>query len=71
MSIQVPVAKAKADLDTLLAQAEAGEDVLVTREGKPAVRLVVVNAQPGRKPVRFGDLAHLGIKVPDDLSLPK
>lgn len=34
------VAEAKAQLSVLLGNVEAGEDVLITRRGKPVVRLI-------------------------------
>lgn len=50
----VSLAEAKAHLSELVAAVEAGEDVIVTKRGKPVVRLV---AEPApRKPV---DLAWL------------
>lgn len=36
----VSVAEAKAHLSELVAAAEAGEDVVITKRGKPVVRLV-------------------------------
>lgn len=40
--IQVPVSEAKAQLAELVRRAEAGDDVVLTRHGHPAVRLVAV-----------------------------
>ena len=40
--MNVPVSDAKAQLTDLVRRAEAGEDVVLTRRGKPAVRLVPV-----------------------------
>ena len=52
---------AKSQLSKLIAAAEAGDDIVIARKGKPAVRLV---------PVKFGGfqfdtLAHLVKRVPE------
>ena len=57
----VNVHDAKSQLSKLIAAAEAGDDVVIARNGKPAVRLVPV--QPAG--FRFGALAHLVDSVPD------
>lgn len=38
--MQIPVSEAKAQLTDLVRRAEAGEEVVLTRHGHPAVRLV-------------------------------
>lgn len=62
----VSIAQAKAGFAALVARAEAGEQIVVTRNGRPVACL---GPLPARKPIVFGDLAHLG-PLPDDLSLP-
>ncbi|MGE5501583.1 MAG: type II toxin-antitoxin system Phd/YefM family antitoxin [Ignavibacteriales bacterium] len=52
MTKQVNIAQAKATLSELIARAEAGEEVLVARNGKPVVKLqpvatVVRKRRPG------------------------
>lgn len=42
MTLQMNVAEAKAKLTKLLAAAQAGEDVIIARDGVPAVRLVPI-----------------------------
>ncbi|CAN5244251.1 type II toxin-antitoxin system prevent-host-death family antitoxin [soil metagenome] len=42
MSTKVAVSEAKGQLTELVRRAEAGEDVVLTRHGQPAVRLVPV-----------------------------
>ena len=44
----VNVHKAKSDLSRLIERAEAGEEVVIARNGKPAVRLMPVEARPRR-----------------------
>lgn len=46
--MEVNIHHAKTHLSKLIAAAESGEEVIIARAGKPAVKLVVV-AQPGRK----------------------
>lgn len=52
MTIQLNVQEAKTRLSQILAQAEAGEDVVIARGGKPVIRLVPVTGPPPR-PVGF------------------
>ncbi|HEY5795941.1 MAG TPA: type II toxin-antitoxin system prevent-host-death family antitoxin [Bosea sp. (in: a-proteobacteria)] len=42
MSTKVAVSEAKGQLTELVRRAEAGEDVVLTRHGQPAVRLVPI-----------------------------
>lgn len=68
MTVHVNIAEAKAKLSELVARAEAGEEVILARAGKPAVRLTPV--PPAAKPHRrIGDLAHLGPLEDPDLFL--
>lgn len=40
--MQIPVSEAKAQLTDLVRRAEAGDEIVLTRHGHPAVRLVPV-----------------------------
>ena len=44
--MRVPVSEAKGQLTELVRRAEAGEEVVLTRHGQGAVRLVPVTAKP-------------------------
>jgi prevent-host-death family protein len=44
--MQVSVSDAKAQLTDLVRRAEAGGDVVLTRHGQPAVRLVPIQRKP-------------------------
>lgn len=46
--MQVPVSEAKGQLTELVRRAEAGEDIVLTRHGQAAVRLVPVRQVPDR-----------------------
>ena len=57
----VDIHDAKSQLSKLIVAAEAGDDVIIARRGKPAVKLVPVRPEK----FRFGSLAHLVKSVPD------
>lgn len=46
--MRISVTDAKAQLTELVRLAEAGDEVVLTRHGRPAVRLVAVTAAPDR-----------------------
>ncbi len=46
MTVRVSVTDAKAQLTELVRRAEAGEEVILTRHGQPAVRLVPARRMP-------------------------
>ncbi len=58
---------AKTRLSELVAAAERGEEVVIARNGEPAVRLVAV--APVHAPVRFGLLAG-EVEIGDDFDDP-
>lgn len=60
----VTIHKAKTDLSKLIARAEAGEEIVLARGNKPAVKLVPVE-EPQAKPRIPGAFAHLRGKIPD------
>lgn len=66
MTAEVSIADAKAHFAALVARAEAGEQIVVTRHGRPVACL---GPLPAKKPVVFGDLR--GLWFSDDLSLPE
>ena len=47
--MHVPVSEAKGQLTELVRRAEAGEEVILTRHGRPIVRLAPVKAALDRK----------------------
>jgi prevent-host-death family protein len=49
MQVRVPVSEAKGQLTELVRRAEAGEDVVLTRHGHPAVRLEPVVERVDRR----------------------
>jgi prevent-host-death family protein len=64
MTTLVSIAEVETQFAVLVSRAEAGEDLVITRNGRPVARLSALE----RKPVSFGDLA--GLRADEDLSLP-
>jgi prevent-host-death family protein len=58
----VSLANAKARLSELVDRAEAGEDICITRRGKPAVRLTRLDRP--KKPIDFEALRRLRESMP-------
>lgn len=51
--MQISVTEAKGQLTELVRRAQAGEEVILTRHGHSAVRLVPIKAPPDRKARRM------------------
>lgn len=49
MTISVNIAEAKAQLSHLIAQAKAGEEVIICNRNAPEVRMVAVEQKPKKK----------------------
>lgn len=60
------IAEAKSKLSELVARAEAGEEVVIARNGKPRVRLQPVGPAARRKP-QLGVWEHLNLRIPDSV----
>lgn len=60
VQVQVNIHTAKTTLSDLILRAEAGEDVVIARRGKPAVRLVPVLEGRSRRFGRFKSLEVIG-----------
>lgn len=65
MAISVSITQAKLDLAALVARSEAGEEIILTRDGAPVAKLMGLVPRP----VVYGDLQ--GLWMADDLSLPE
>jgi prevent-host-death family protein len=66
MAIQVDIAKAKARLSERVARAEAGEDVVISRRGRPDVTLTpsVRPSEPRDGRRRLGVWEHFNLSIP-------
>ena len=65
MSTTVSVAQAKSQFAALVARAEAGEIIVVTRSGRAVARL---GPFPRRQPIKYGELS--GVFLAEDLTIP-
>ncbi|EKD36657.1 MAG: prevent-host-death family protein [uncultured bacterium] len=64
----IDVNQAKQRFPELIEQTIGGGEVVITKEGKPVVKLVAMN-KPSRKQRRFGSARGL-IKMTDDFDAP-
>lgn len=63
----VNIYEAKARLSALLERAQAGEEVVIARAGKPVARLApIASASATRSGVRFGGLKAARLKLSAD-----
>ncbi|MDX2237440.1 MAG: type II toxin-antitoxin system prevent-host-death family antitoxin [Hyphomonadaceae bacterium] len=69
MAVQMNIAEAKAKLSELVARAEAGEEVVIARDGKPVATLVPTAQASKKTGIRLGAYAHLGPMEDPDLFL--
>ena len=65
--MEVNVYAAKTHLSRLIDQANAGEEIVITRHGRPVARLVPAGARPKRK---LGLLEGKGYWMADDFDAP-
>jgi prevent-host-death family protein len=66
LSATISVAQAKSQFAALVARAEAGEKIVVTRSGRPVACL---GPLPARQPIKYGDLR--GVFLSEDLTIPE
>ena len=71
MGVIVDVDEAATILSDLLEWAEAGEDVVIARAGKPVVRLMPVEPPAGRRPGRGTAKGRMWIADNFDDSMPE
>ncbi len=69
MSVIVNMHKAKSDLSRLVAQALAGEEVIITRAGKPVVRLTPIRNErvPGLAKGKLHIAPDFDDPLPEDI----
>lgn len=66
MTVQVNVHEAKSSLSRLLERVEAGDEVVIARNGRPVARLVPVGDVPVREPGAWRGR----VRVQDDFDAP-
>ena len=64
---QVNIHQAKSELSKLVERAEAGEEIVIARAGKPAAKLVPLSRRRGRR--RLGPLDGK-FRIPADFNAP-
>lgn len=64
---QVNIHQAKTELSKLIERAEAGEEIVIARAGRPVAKLVRVGKAGGRR--RLG-LLDGKFRIPDDFNAP-
>ncbi|MHC1558600.1 type II toxin-antitoxin system Phd/YefM family antitoxin [Actinomycetospora sp. C-140] len=67
MADQVNVYEAKTQLSKLLERVEAGEEIVIARNGRPVARLVPSQRSGQQEPRRLGGYEHL-IEMSDDIN---
>jgi antitoxin (DNA-binding transcriptional repressor) of toxin-antitoxin stability system len=66
VTVTVNIHEAKTQLSKLLRRVEAGEEIVIARDGEPVARLI---RERGRRIVRFGTLKG-AIELPNGLDEP-
>jgi prevent-host-death family protein len=64
---QVNIHQAKTELSKLVERAEAGEEILIARAGRPVAKLVPLNRGRGRRKLGLLDGKF---RIPDDFNRP-
>jgi prevent-host-death family protein len=69
--MKVNIYQAKSQLSALLEKAQAGEDIVIARAGKPVARLTPIGSKSeSRSGVRFGGIKTAKLKLSADFHAP-
>lgn len=66
----VNIYQAKTQLSALLEKAQAGEEIVIARAGKPVARLMPILATESRSGVRYGGISSKKLKLSADFHVP-
>lgn len=67
----VSLYEAKTHLSALTDEAAAGDEIVISKNGKPRAKLVALGASTVTRPApRFGFWSHYGWKLPDNFDDP-
>jgi prevent-host-death family protein len=66
----VNIYQAKSQLSALLEKAQAGEEIVIARAGKPVARLTPIVANASRSGIRYGGISSKRLKVSADFHDP-
>lgn len=58
-AMDIPISEAKGKLTDLVRRAEAGDDIVLTRHGRPAAKLVAVRPAPADRRERAAIIARI------------
>ena len=69
---QVSLYEAKTQLSALTEEAAGGEEIVISKNGKPCAKLVALDAQPmlAKRKREFGFWEHYGWKLPENFNDP-
>jgi len=69
---QVSLYEAKTRLSALTEEAAAGEEIIISKNGKPCAKLVALDAAPtpAKRKREFGFWEHYGWKLPENFNDP-
>jgi len=68
--VLVNIYQAKSQLSALLHKAQAGEEIVIARAGKPVARLTPIMPSVSRSGVRFGGISSKRLKLSADFHSP-
>jgi prevent-host-death family protein len=68
--VLVNIYQAKSQLSALLERAQAGEEIVIARAGKPVARLMPIGASESRSGVRFGGISYKKLNLSGDFHAP-
>jgi prevent-host-death family protein len=68
--VLVNIYQAKSQLSALLEKAQAGEEIVIARAGKPVARLTPIVATESRSGVRYGGINYKKLKLSGDFHAP-
>ena len=66
----VNIYQAKSQLSALLEKAQAGEEIVIARAGKPVARLTPIVATESRSGVRYGGINYKKLRLSGDFHAP-
>ena len=66
----VNIYQAKSQLSALLEKAQAGEEIVIARAGKPVARLTPIVATESRSGVRYGGINYKKLRLSGDFHTP-
>jgi prevent-host-death family protein len=69
-AVLVNIYQAKSQLSALLEKAQAGEEVVIARAGKPVARLIPIVSAESRSGVRYGGIKYKTLKLSGDFHAP-